>query len=495
MAFTDVVGSGYGTVKRQVESTAAGRSPATFWWRIALLAVLFCGAYGVVLVQVLNDAVGGSRTAFLVVAPVLVALGVTGYRTVPRGVGDNESDWIIAAVTGVVGLTAIALITNRYPTLAGMWRLELVGALVWVACAGMVIFSVRHVVRMWQVWLFALICATTAPYLLVTASLGGSDTAAASVAAGLGAIAVYLAGRPNRRRWRITAALISLALGVGTAVVLTAAVGLFVTVLVATGIVPVAVAIGLHYFSTAAESPTPAAVSAGFHPLSPRSLVVLAILAVVLFATQMGTPRQQNTPSVNNDWAQRAGLTAPEGYGFVGRFLGPDATLVRYTVPGSAKAPAAVVDVLSTPNLAALLDYSDAVWYPSPVPVNIAPFDAEQTDHLPLSTRVLHSNADAATAADPQNWYALTWVWKTDTAYQQVTVVVNQAVASPEAPIDPQPLTESRAILEPLLWVARQQPESIGEVDPRVVARADNVMSTLVGAAAPARGSDEPNRG
>jgi hypothetical protein len=495
MSIADV-GSGIGTADLQENRPSVGDSRFAFWWRTAVLAGLFFGAYGAVFAQVLNEAVSGSRAAFLVVAPLLVMVGATGYRLPARGVGDNESDWIIAAVTGAVGFSSIALITHRFPTLSGLWRLELVGALVWVACAGMIVFSTRHVIRMWQVWMFAFGCALTLPYLLTTASLGGSDTAAACVGALLGAISVYLAGRPTQRRWQIAATLLSLTTGCGLSVVLTSHLGLFATLIAVAAVVPVVVTVGLYHFTEMTGSHRWAAVSAGFHPLSPRSIVVLGVVAVGVLVTHIPAPLPPAPPLVSGDWAVRSGLGAPTQFDFVTRFLGPQSSLVRFQVPAAADTPAAAVDVITATNLAALRDYSDAVWYPSPIPVNFQPADIGSNDQFPLNARMMHSNADAATDVTAQNWYAITWIWKTARAYQQVTVVVNQSAMSPDSPVAPAPLSMADTVIKPILWVARQQPEWVGGVDKRVEKRADDIVRSLMAAAQPPRASTaEPARG
>jgi hypothetical protein len=488
MALAVVVGSEIRADFRLVERASVGHPRFAFWWRITALSALFFGAYGVVFHQVLADALAGSRTAFLVVAPLLVAMSAAGYRTSPRGVGDNESDWIIAAVSGVVGLAVIILVTNRFPTLAGLWHLELVGALVWVACAGMIIFSVRHVLRMWQVWLFAFLCAITLPYLLATAALGGSDEAAVAVAAGLGAFAVYLAGRPTRRRWRIGAALLSLAIGLGLSISLTTFLGLFATELIAAGVVPLLAAIGLHHFTLSNGKHRLDAVFAGFHPLSVRSLAALALAAVALLVTHFQASSPPAPPTMRGDWAQHSGLVAPTEYPFASRFFGPNAKLVRFAVPPAIGRPAAVVDVISTTNLAALRNYSDAIWYPSPVPLNYQAVSGAGSDsQLPVDARVVHTNADTATDGSAQNWYAITWVWQVAAVYQQVTVVVNQAVGSADSPVAPAPLSVADTVAKPMLWMARQQPDSVGAVDPRVVSRANDIVHMLVNAAEPAQ--------
>ncbi|MCV7230149.1 hypothetical protein [Mycolicibacterium komossense] len=477
MAFTDVVGSGYGTVKRQVESSAAGHSRFAFWWRIAAVVALFCVAYGAVFFRVISDSVDGSRAVFLVVAPILVVTAATGYRTPPRGVGDNESDWIVAALTGVAGFTMIALITNRFPTLAGMWRLELVGGLVWVACAGMVIFSVRHVVRMWQVWLFALICATTVPYLLASSALGGSDIAAVAVGTVFGTYAVYMAGGRTRQRWRLVAAALYLVIGLVAAIMLTPMFGLMVTIIVVAGIAPALTAFGLYHFTEWTGNHRTGAVTVGFHPLSVRSLVALAVIAVALLSIHLPSNRPPAPPLVNADWTQRSVLGPTTNFEFITRFLGPGSRLTRVKVPASAGQPAAAVDVMSAPTLAALQDYSDAVWYPASKPVNYQPASVDV--ELPAGARSAHTDADAASDGGATDWYALTWLWQTPAAFQRVTVVVNQHIDADNV-VAPQPLTLSDNLAGPAAWIARQQADGVGPVAPEVVDRAVEVSRLVL---------------
>lgn len=475
MSIADV-GSGLGTADLEPSRPPVADSRFAFWWRTAVLAGLFFGAYGPLFAQVLNEAVNGSRTAFLVIAPLLVLVAATGYRLPARGVGDNESDWIVAAVTGAVGFCSIALITHRFPTLSGLWRLELVGALVWVACAGMIVFSTRHVIRMWQVWIFAFGCALTLPYLLTTASLGGSDTAAAGVGALLGAISVYMAGRPTRRHWQIAATLLCLVVGGGLSVVLTERLGLFATLIIVAAVVPVTVTVGLHHFTELTRSHRRAAVSARFHPLSPRSVVVLGLVAVGVLVTHIPPPVPQTPPQVNGDWALRSGLGAPTRFDFITRFLGPRSSLVRYDIPAVANRPAAAVDVITTPDLATLQDYSDAVWYPASKPANYHPAGTEVA--VPAGAQSIHSDADAATDSTAQNWYALTWVWRVPNAYQRINIVVSQTAADAEIP-DPQPISLGNTLLTPLLWISRQQSDGTGQVGKATVKRATDIASLL----------------
>jgi hypothetical protein len=214
-------------------------------------------------------------------------------------------------------------------------------------------------------------------------------------------------------------------------------------------------------------------------------LAALALAAVALLVTNFHVSTPPTPPTMRSDWAQRSGLFAATEYQFAGRFFGPNTKFVRFAVLPAIDKPAAVVDVISTPNLAALRDYSDAIWYPSPVPLNYQAVNGSDR-RIPLGARVVHTNADTATNGSAQNWYAITWVWQADAVYQQVTVVVNQAAGSVERPVAPTPLSVADTVAKPMLWMARQQPDSAGAVDQRVVSRANDIVHLLVDAADPA---------
>ena len=176
---------------------------AGFWPRIAVVGLLSIVAYVFVIADVLTDVLSGSRAVFVVVLPILTATIAAGYRRAPRGVGDSESDWIIAALGAAVGLTAIRMITNRLPAQAALYHLDLIGIVIWVAATSMVLLGVRYVIRMWDMWLFALCSSSPLPFLLAGSHLGGSDTALAIIATALASIAVLLAGRTHDVTWRV----------------------------------------------------------------------------------------------------------------------------------------------------------------------------------------------------------------------------------------------------------------------------------------------------
>jgi hypothetical protein len=162
----------------------------------------------------------------------------------------------------------------------------------------------------------------------------------------------------------------------------------------------------------------------------------------------------------------------------VTRFLGHDATLVRYAVPGVDGLPAAAVDVMTTANQAALNDYADAVWYPTSRPLEYEP--AGTFSSMPLGARVIHTNADTATNGAALDWYAVTWTWHTGDTSQRVTVIVSQALSGDQPPPPPAPLSMVAAVLRPAMWVTRQQPDAESRVDPLVSQRAIEVASLLL---------------
>ena len=86
------------------------------------------------------------------------------------------------------------------------------------------------------------------------------------------------------------------------------------------------------------------------------------------------------------------------------------------------------------------------------------------------------------------DWYVVTWVWNTGTAYQQVFVVVNQTWTSRSAPPVPAPLSIRATVIGPALWLMRQQADPAIKVDPIVVARAQQVTHRVLDAGRPWHG-------
>ncbi|WP_199255200.1 DUF2339 domain-containing protein [Mycolicibacterium mengxianglii] len=468
-------------------SARPGLNPE-LWARIWFVLAVGALAYFVQLNEVGRSAFGGSQSAYLVVAPILAGLVAAGYSRAPRGVIDAESDWIGAVLLCVGGFAAIWLIEDRLPTMAALWHVDNLGLLVWVAACGMVVFSARHVLRMWNVWLLGLLLAPVMPFLLMTAQLGGSDTANVTVSALVGTVAVYLAARFVGVRRRLLATAVNLALAAATVFVLAEA-GLYLRVIVAAGAVPLVVVLALHRMHYLSRTDWELSAGATLPRCKPQSYALLLVAAIALLCVHLPMTRPATVDEARPDWIQAGALDPVEEFPFITRFLGPDATLTRYRAPGGAGEYRTVVDVMSSPDLARLQDFSDAVWYPSPTPVNYTPYEA--LADRPAGIKTAHSDADSATAQDTTNWSAVTWVWHSGRSYQQVTVITSQTRGLP-AP-SPRPLNVMNSLIEPALWVARQQPSQYSAVDPIVAASGEVVVQRLVNAAGgPSRGGLAP---
>lgn len=465
-------------------ATAPHRPHRAFLARLAVAAGLTALAYSWLYADVLADALAGSRTAFLVVAPVLLVLIAASYRTPPRGVGDAESDWIIAALAGAAGFTAIHFLGERMPSLSALWRLPMLGVAVWFACLLIIMFGVRHVLRMWPLWLFAVGTLTPLPHLLATAALGGSDTASVVVAAAFGSVAVALAVRGSRAGLRTAAAMSAFLGGVAIAFTVGAQAGLLVTTVLAAGAVPVAVTVAAHLLNLV-EPDAAQRFRFDLPQRSAQSMALLVAVAATLLCLNTGTGTAAADPdSVSADWIGHSDLRPALRFPFISRYLGDGSRLDRYTVAPEPGLPAAAVDVITTGNPALLRDFADTVWYPSARPVSYR--SAAPSDRLPAGTRFAHSNADAAATGTEPQWYALTWLWSVGTVHQQVTVIVSQDVGGQQLPPQPRPLSWPAASLGPALWLARQQPDTAGRVDEQVIARAVDLAAALRGAAADA---------
>lgn len=401
-----------------------------------------------------------------------------GYRTPPRGVGDPESDWILAAIFGGLGLFLRHLMSNRFPTLSGLWHLPLVGAVLWAACLAAVLFGVRRVMQTWPLWTFVLATATPLPYLLVTAAAGGGTVVAASVTGLIGGIAVALAGTlsPPRRRLGVAATVAVLGVAVGFA-----AAGLdhlphsgLVVALLTGGVIPVSGFVFLH-----AGAPRPDTVR---KPAWPRrslaSLIALCLGAVLVFVLNLPFGSAPVAPvRAEPNWPARLGIPAVQSFPFIARYLGSGATFVRHAVRSRPGYPEAAVDVITADNLAVLRTYGDAIWYPATVPPNYRVLD------LPgavVSARAAATDSSLATSADARDWYVVTWVWETAETYQQIFVVVNQTWTSQAPPLEPAPLSFRANVIGPALWLARQQADPAVVIDPLVTARAQQVVDQVL---------------
>lgn len=427
--------------------------------------------------------------AYLSLIPVLAAMIAFGYRTAPRGVGDPESDWILAAVFGGLGLFLRHLMSHRFPTLSGLWQLPLVGAVLWAACLAAVLFGVRRVMQTWPLWIFVFATATPLPYLLFTAAAGGGVVATAAVTGLIGAVAVGIAGTLSPLGWRLSAAAVSWAVSVGVGV---GAIGTgldrsphsgLLIALLTGGVIPL---VGFGVLQGHAARPDPA-TKRTLPERSLSSLVALGLGALLVFTLNLPFSKTDVAPPrAAPGWTAQVNLAEGQSFPFVQRYLGPRATFVRFPVPSRVGFPEGAVDVITADNLATLRTYRDAIWYPASVPPNYQTLDLGNP--AAPEGRAAATDSSLATNGRALDWYIVTWLWQTGSCYQQVFVVVNQTWTSQDPPPVPAALSLRATVIGPALWLARQQSYPSTKVDPMVISRAQSIVDQVMAAGEPKHG-------
>lgn len=451
---------------------------------LALTVLPFLGIYRGIAALI----AGGSPMAYLAVIPALAAIMAFGYRAPPRGVGDPESDWILAAVFGGLGLFLRHLMSHRFPTLSGLWQLPLVGAVLWAACLAAILFGVRRVMQAWALWTFVFVTATPLPYLLLTAAAGGGVITTATVTGMLGAVAIAIAGTMSPLGPRLGSAAVSAALSVGVGLVADAAGidrsphGVLFVAVVTGAVLPL-----LAFLVLQGHSGVPVPTTKATLPeRSPMSLIALGLGALLVFALNRPFSIAQAAPAqANANWTAQANLSREQVFPFIERFLGPGATFVRYAVAPNPGLPEAAVDVITTDNLASLRTYRDAIWYPATAPPNYQGVSTK--DEAVRGLRSAATDASLATNGSALDWYIVTWLWQAGKDYQQVFVVVNQTWTSHDPPPIPAALSLRANAIGPALWLARQQADPSTTVDPLVSARTQQVVGEVIAAGEPRR--------
>lgn len=454
----------------------------------AMLGLVLVG-YGVVLQDLARSIIGGSRAAYLMVIPVLMGMIAYGRREAPKGVGDDESDWILAGTLGGLALFLSYLTENRFPTLSGLWHIPLLGALVWLACIATILFGARRVTQLWPMWLFGFVTVTPLPAMLLVAAMGGSQAAVAAVAALLGVVAVFLASRRSRLRWRLVVTACCAAVGLGLAVALDA-LPLAISVAICAGVVPVLTFVALQSIPATRPRSDGAqpAVAAPWPRRSPIGLLLLA--GVAALHLMVNTSASATAPLgpvklASSNWEAHVGLGPVRVFPFISEYLGPTAKFVRYPVPARDGYSAAAVDVITADSLEALRAARHVVWYPAAVIPNYRAVDIGPA--LPGAVAAASDSSVATDDSAPQ-WYAVSWQWRAGNTFQQVFVVVNQDAGSADAPPEPTPPSLRNAVVDPILWVARQQADPSAMVDPWVRDRAQQVVDSVLQAAGPILG-------
>lgn len=452
------------------------------WARIVLVLALAAIAYAVPAINGFSDAAAGSLSAYTLTLPLLAALVVAGYTRPPRGVSDAETDWIVAILVCGGGFLAVSLFTQRLPTLAALWRVDNLRPALWAAAAAMVVFSVRHVLRMWTVWAYVVLTAPVMTYLLLTAQLGGSDDDGVYVAAAFGTVAVYFSARVANWRWRLLTTALNLVVGLALVPVtgyLTDS--LLVRMMVVAGVLPLLTIFVLHHAAHVTGTQRFPHLRTQFPHRRGWSYPTLIVISLGLLFTSLHAPKAPDTLVAHGNWTTQLGLRPVEQFGFISRFVGPGSTLTRYQLPPGQEVNGLAIDVITAPNLARLRDYSSAIWYPSPAPTNYQPVSLP----APVSAVSLQSGGGSVTRVDQaSDWYLVTWIWEVPTGYQQVTIIMDQGV-TPGQPPSPRPLTLRNSLIEPLVWLAREQPDPTNTVPPPVLAATNAVARQILTAGAP----------
>ncbi|HPZ95191.1 MAG TPA: hypothetical protein PK871_09805 [Mycobacterium sp.] len=450
--------------------------------RIAVIAAVSLVPWAMPVFGVVSDVIAGSRSVFVVVVPILAWLLVIGFIP-PRGVVDNEVDWIVSTLVCVTAAVAIVLFTYRIPTLTQLWRIELVGPVVWLAAATGIFLGVRYAAQLWDLWLLLLFFTGPLPFLLILSPTGGSDLAVAALACGLATLVVLRVLRGCQLKWFLGGTALSVAVGGSAAWLAIVALpdrelGLLAAVTVGAGVVP-----GITAYTVLSHAPRIARAELAIPPaklpsLSRWGVVTLAVLSVMTLVIFPLPPSRPTLLRAADDWTQRSGLEAVRNYGAAAKLLGPHASVTRY-VSSRPSSPPSAVDVISAPTRGILDDFVDAQWYASPEPVDYVPADlAAATD---LEVRSAHSNADNAVDPTAPQWYLLTWMWQVGSGFQQVIVVVSQHDEG-RLPI-PSGVSLPQVLLTPMLWIARQQPKQRSEVASQTVDQAKQLAHRLIGAA------------
>ena len=466
------------------DDVGPGDAPWVVWQRIVTVLLVSAPPWFPTITGAIDSIAAGSRSVLFVVSPILALILILSCPPA-RGVIDTEVNWIVALLSSAGALATLALLHDRIPTLSQLWRIDMVGPVIFTAGATGVLLGLRYAYALWDVWLLLMVCASPVPFLLVGAVFGGSDAGLAGLACVFATLVVFRAARSCTPVWRSAAALVSLSGGLmASGGILALAPEFQSTLLIAAavgaGVVPFAVTRVALRLAPGHPQSNPGLPVAKFPDFSPVAVLVVLGLSTVMLMAYPEPPWRAEPPHAAADWTARSGLHATKNYGFAARFLGPHSTVTRYA-ESQPTLPAAAVDVITTPSWGVLENFTNAQWYESSEPVDYESTTIRGPWGQSLVVRAAHSNADTAVNPEAPQWYALTWTWRIATGYQQVVVVASQhrdgKLPSPEAP------SVSQSLLDPMLWIARQQPRQVSEVGPDTIAVAERLARGIIDAA------------
>lgn len=466
------------------EQPRSERKPRAVQQRILIVLLVSAPPWIPTIYGAIDSIASGSRSVLFLVGPILALILILSCPPV-RGVIDTEVNWIVASLAGAGALTTLALLNDRIPTLSQLWRIDMVGPVIFTVGATGVILGLRYAFALWDAWLLLVVCASPVPFLLVGAVFGGSDAGLSGLACAFATFVVFRAARSCGLLWRSTAALVSLSIGLMVSGGILALASdqhsaLLVAAAIGAGVVPLAVTRVTLRIAPRKPHSNPGLPVAQFPDFSPVAVLAVLGLSTVMLMAYPEPPWRAEPPHAAADWAARSGLRASKHYGFAPRFLGPHSTVTRYA-DSQTTSPAAAVDVITTRSLGVLENFTNAQWYESSEPVDYGPATMRAPWGESLVVRAAHSNADTAVNPEAPQWYALTWTWRIASGYQQIVVVASQhkdgKLPTPEAP------SVSQSLLDPMLWIARQQPRQVSEVEPDTVAAAERLARGIIDAA------------
>lgn len=461
---------------------ASHKSPPLYRQRVLAVAVVAIAPWVLPITSIVGGVAAGSRSVFVIVVPILAWILVTSFQP-PSGVVDNEVDWIVALLGCTTAAATIALFSHRIPSLMQLWRIDAVGPVLWTATATAIFLGVRYAAQLWDFWLLLLLFVSPFPFLLMVSAFGGSDFAVAGLSCGVAAVVVARATRSRHLGWISGGFLASAVVGGSAAwlvlsVVPSRHLALLTAVFIGSGIVPLVVTRIVLRFAPLAPARTT--------PLPPAKLSTLSRWGVVaLFATSIGMvfvlpypPQQQAVVHAADNWPELSGLKVSREFTAATALLGPHAHFTRF-VSSEPSVPPVAVDVITAPTRGILDDFVDAQWYSSAEPVDFV--SAKVVGAESVVVRSAHSNADTAVDPSAPQWYSLTWTWRVDSGFQQVIVVVSQHEEA-KLPV-PTGITPGEIVLDPLLWIARQQPRLSSDVDSETIEVAHQLAARVIRAA------------
>lgn len=371
---------------------------------VALVVVVFW--HSLVLVAYQSASIG---FRYLLVVPVWCLLVAWGQRHQAKrtlDIHDRQTDWLIAVIVALVSALVMHGMERRLDDVALLWRLDLFAMLCWLWVCVVVLYGLRAALGFYRVWGMAILCCPALHTLVSQRISHGSPAVTDGL---LAAAAAYLAADGRRRRTVAGAATLVICLMVHAALP-----GRPAVFLVFAAVVPiVALAASNRFIDGRPAAGQDAHSSAGAHlgdrKRSAFRLLSLAALGVVVgsavymppgFPTAAAGPMSITQPLLGAGWT----VKYTDEYSWVSRYLGPSATLTRYTEVGGSDTTA-VVDVVRNAQTATLGAGQFSYFYGGGVAAQLARVSLGAG----IVARISSSNSlEEVSPADP-TWLGIQW--------------------------------------------------------------------------------------